>query len=81
MEVLGFEDTPESQFRDQNFIKSQHPGFVDLLDGNKFLGVGDNYLRSDQIVKVRLIKILSSMHELNTFVARPFVLLFVVQVP
>ena len=52
MEVLGFEDTPESQFRDQSFVKSQHPGFIDLLDNNKFLGIGDNYLRSDQIVKV-----------------------------
>jgi hypothetical protein len=55
MEVLGFEDTPESQFRDQDFIKSDHPGFVDLLGDNKFLGVGKNYLRSDQIVKVRYI--------------------------
>lgn len=56
MEVLGFEDTPESQFRDQGFIKLQHPGFVDLLDENKFLGTGDNYLRSDQIVKVRYLR-------------------------
>ena len=55
MEVLGFEETPESQFCDQPFIKSQHPGFVDLLDGNKFLGIGGNYLWSDQIVKVRPI--------------------------
>ena len=56
MEVLGFKDTPESQFRDQSFIKSQHPGFVDLLDGNKFLGVGDKYLCSDHIVKVSPIR-------------------------
>jgi hypothetical protein len=55
MEVLGFQDTPESQFRDQSFVKSQHAGFVDLLNENKFLGMGDNYLRSDQIVKVRSI--------------------------
>jgi len=55
MELLGFGDTPESQFRDQSFIKSQHPGFVDLLDNNKFLGVGDEYLCSDQMVKVRHI--------------------------
>jgi len=55
MEILGFQDTPESQFRDQNFVKSEHPGFVDLLDENKFLGVGKNYLRSAQIVKVRYI--------------------------
>lgn len=53
MEVLGFEDAPEFQFRDQHFDKLHHPGFVDLLDENKFLGVGDDYLRSSQIVKVR----------------------------
>jgi hypothetical protein len=56
MEVLGFEDTPESQFRDQKFIKSQHPGFIQLLDGNRFLGVGDEYLCSEQIVRVRYIR-------------------------
>lgn len=56
MEVLGFEETPESQFRDQNFIKSQHPGFIELLDGNKFLGVGDKYLCSEQITRVRFIR-------------------------
>jgi len=55
MEILGFQDTPESQFRDRNFVKSEHPGFVDLLDENKFLGVGKDYLRSIQIVKVRYI--------------------------
>lgn len=55
MEVLGFEDTPESQFRDQDFAKLEHPGFINLLDENKFLGVGENYLRSDQIVKVRYV--------------------------
>ena len=54
MEVLGFEDTPESQFRDKGFIKSQHPGFIELLDGNKFLGVGGKYLCSEQIIRVRL---------------------------
>ena len=53
MELLGFGDTPESQFRDPAFVKSQHPGFVDLLEDNKFLGVGDKYLCSDLIVKVR----------------------------
>ena len=56
MEFLGFEGTPESQFRDDSFVKSQHPGFVDLLEDNKFLGVGDKYLCSDQIVKVRYIR-------------------------
>lgn len=55
MEILGFEDTPESQFRDQGFTKSEHPGFIALLDDNKFLGTGENYLRSDQLVKVRCI--------------------------
>lgn len=56
MEVLGFEDAPESQFRDEDFDKSQHTGFQDLLDGNKFLGVGDRYLCSDQIIKVWFIR-------------------------
>ena len=55
MEVLGFEDTPESQFGDQSFVKLQYPSFIDLLNNNKFLGVGNNYLHSDQIVKVRFI--------------------------
>ena len=63
MEVLGFGDTPESQFRDQTFTKSQHPGFtksqhpgfMELLDGNKFLGVGGRYLCSDQIVRVSFV--------------------------
>jgi len=59
MEVLGFEDSPESQFRDQNFTKSHHPGFIELLDGNKFLGVGVNYLRSEQIVRVRYVEYFS----------------------
>ena len=53
MEVLGFEDTPESQFRDEGFNKLEHPGFIDLLEDNKFLGIGDEYLCSSQIVKVR----------------------------
>jgi len=56
MEVLGFGDTPESQFRNEGFIKSQDKGFIDLLDGNKFLGVGGRYLCSDPIVKVRFIR-------------------------
>lgn len=55
MEVLGFGGTPESQFRDQTFTKSQHPGFMELLDGNKFLGVGERYLCSDQIVRVSFV--------------------------
>ena len=53
MEILGFEATPEHDFRDQFFDKSQHAGFLDLLENNKFLGTGDNYLGSDQIIKVR----------------------------
>ena len=53
MEILGFEATPEHDFRDQSFDKSQHAGFLDLLENNKFLGTGDNYLGSDQIIKVR----------------------------
>ena len=53
MEILGPVDTPQRDFRDQTFDKSEHPRFVDLLDNNKFLGTGENYLCSDQIVKVR----------------------------
>ena len=52
MEILGFDETPERGLRDETFEKSQHPGFLDLLDNNKFLGTGNNYLRSDQIVRV-----------------------------
>jgi len=53
MEILGFEETPECKFHDETFNKSQYPGFTDLLADNKFLGTGDFYLHSDQIVKVR----------------------------
>ena len=53
MEILGFEATPEHDFHDQSFDKSQHAGFLDLLENNKFLGTGDNYLGSDQFIKVR----------------------------
>ena len=56
MEILGFEDIPEHTLRDQTFDKSQHPGFCALLDGNKFLGTGDSYLCSDQIVRVRVFQ-------------------------
>ena len=55
MEVLGFGDAPESQFCDKASNKSQHSGFVDLLDENKFLGIGEKYLCSEQIVRVRYI--------------------------
>ena len=53
MEILGFEATPKHDFHDQSFDKSQHAGFLDLLENNKFLGTGDNYLGSDQYIKVR----------------------------
>ena len=56
MEILGFEDTPESQFRDEIITKSQHPGFIELLNENKFLGVGDKYLCSEQITRVRCVQ-------------------------
>jgi hypothetical protein len=53
LEVLGLDTALQSQFRDGTLDKSQHPDFIELLDQNKFLGIGDNYLRSDQIVRVR----------------------------
>jgi hypothetical protein len=65
MEVLGFESTPESQFRDQTFNKSEHPDFIKLLDGNRFLGVRDRYLCSEQIVRVRHMMIFFSVFKLN----------------
>ena len=54
MEILGFDETPERDFRDPAFDKSQHAGFLDLLADNKFLGTGDNYLCSGPIKKVRI---------------------------
>lgn len=54
MEILGFNETPEHNFRDQTFDKSADAGFLDLLEDNKFLGTGDNYLCSDPIIKVRV---------------------------
>ena len=56
LEVLGLDTALQSQFRDKTLDKSQHPGFIELLDQNKFLGVGDKYLCSDQIVRVRCYK-------------------------
>jgi len=53
MEILGLGATPEHDFRDETFDKSEHPGFLDLLEDNKFLGTGENYLCSDQIMRVR----------------------------
>src|SRR5882757_7154830 len=66
MEILGFEETPERKFRDQTFNKLEDPGFLHLLDGNKFLGTGDNYLRSDQIVKVRFFNLSTGIQLKNT---------------
>lgn len=58
MQVLGFETTPESEFQEENFSKSEHSGFLDLLENNKFLGVGDRYLCSEQLIKVRILNII-----------------------
>lgn len=80
MEILGFGATPESQFRDQHFVKSEHSGFVDLLDGNKFLGTGDNYLRSDQIVMVSRFEY-QHLNWTRYYMIRPSAQLSVVQHP
>jgi len=51
LEILGI-DGQQSDYREGRIDKETHPGFIYLQEGNKFLGIGNNYLCSDQIVKV-----------------------------
>jgi len=51
LEILGI-DGRQSDYREGRINKETHPGFSHLRDGNRFLGTGDNYLCSDQIVRV-----------------------------
>jgi len=51
LEILGV-DGQQSDYHDKNIDKATHPGFCRLRDNNTFLGTGDTYLCSDQIVRV-----------------------------
>ena len=51
LEVLGI-DGHQADYCEGRIDKASHPGFSHLQDGNRFLGTGDNYLCSDQIVRV-----------------------------
>ena len=51
LEILGI-DGQQSDYHEGRIDKTNHPGFSHLQDGNRFLGTGDNYLYSDQIVRI-----------------------------
>ena len=51
LEILGI-DGQQSDYREGRIDKATHPGFVHLRDENRFLGTGEEYLCSDQIVRV-----------------------------
>lgn len=51
MEILGISGK-QSDFREDRIDKKTHPGFIELRTQNRFLGSGDQYLRSDQIIRV-----------------------------
>ena len=51
LEILGI-DGKQSEFREGRIDKETHPGFIALRTQNHFLGSGDDYLCSDQIVRV-----------------------------
>jgi len=51
LEILGI-DGRQSDYHQGRIDKATNPGFLHLRDQNRFLGTGDNYLCSDQIVRV-----------------------------
>ena len=51
LEILGI-DGWQSDYREGRINKMTHPGFVHLRENNVFLGTGNTYLCSDQIVRV-----------------------------
>lgn len=51
LEILGI-DGQQSDFREGRINKKTNPGFISLRENNRFLGTGDKYLCSDQIVRV-----------------------------
>lgn len=57
LEILGV-DGKQSDFREGRINKKTHHGFISLRNENIFLGTGDKYLCSDQIIRVsRLLHI------------------------
>lgn len=51
LEILGI-DGRQADYREGRIDVAHHPGFSHLRDENRFLGTGDNYLYSDQILRV-----------------------------
>ena len=51
LEILGI-DGRQSDYREGRIDKAAHQGFVHLRGENRFLGTGEKYLCSDQIVRV-----------------------------
>ena len=54
LEVLGI-DGKQSDFCEGRINKRTHPDFIRLRENNSFLGTGNYYLRSDQIVRVCML--------------------------
>jgi hypothetical protein len=53
VEILGI-NGQQSDFREGRIDKATHPDLIKLRTQNSFLGSGDHYLRSEQIVRVRM---------------------------
>lgn len=51
LEILGI-DGRQSDYREGRIDVSTHPAFCRLRQDNKFLGVGDTYFRSSQLIRV-----------------------------
>jgi hypothetical protein len=51
LEILGV-DGRQSDYREGRIDVSTHPVFCQLRQDNRFLGVGDNYFRSSQLIRV-----------------------------
>ena len=51
LEILGI-DGQQSDYREGRIDVSTHPAFCQLRQDNKFLGVGETYFRSSQLIRV-----------------------------
>ena len=50
LEILGI-DGKQSDYREGRIDITTHPAFCQLRKDNKFLGAGDNYFQSSQLIR------------------------------